>query len=51
VITWGGPFGDVETEGTRVVASIYKGTSPPTFDVTLKTVRDTFPQLSCSRRP
>ncbi|MGE5201922.1 MAG: hypothetical protein ACM3O6_07630 [Acidobacteriota bacterium] len=51
VITWGGPFGDVETEGTRVVASIYKSTSPPTFDVTLKTVRDTFPQLNCSRRP
>jgi len=51
VITWGGPFGDIETEGTRVVSSIYKSTSPPTFDVTVKTVRDTFHQLSCSRRP
>jgi hypothetical protein len=50
VITWGGPFGDVETEGTRVVSSIYKSTSPPTFDVTLKTVRDTFHTLSCSRQ-
>jgi len=50
VIAWGGPFGDVETEGTRVVSSIYKSTSPPTFDVTVKTVRDTFHTLSCSRQ-
>jgi len=50
VITWGGPFGDVETEGTKVVSSIYKSTSPPTFDVTVKTVRDTFHTLYCSRQ-
>src|SRR5206468_3449068 len=53
VILWGGPFGNVESDGTKVVSSVYQGIEPrnhyPFFNVTIETGRNTFHQMSCDR--
>jgi hypothetical protein len=50
----GGPFGTVETEGTKVVSSIYKGLSSggrPFYTLILQTRPDAFQSIDCEHQP
>lgn len=54
VILWGGPFGGFDSDGYKVVSSVFGGeASPgrPIFTVTIQTPRETFQQIECQRRP